>query len=92
MLNRFYITIALWFLSICALGLLATSIAQVIVGVMPLGLMLIVLLLYYVPESTETTASQGLNVDSRQLGSQQDSLLDWPAQAAANADAWRRLQ
>lgn len=53
MLKRFYITMTLWFLAICALGLYARTtpdgLSVVLLGILPIGLFFILLLLFYVP-------------------------------------------
>ncbi len=54
MLKRFYISLAFWFLAICALGLYARTLpedglAVVLLGILPIGFAFILLLLFYVP-------------------------------------------
>ena len=86
MLKRFYITMSLWFLAICALGMFARGLpngfAIVIVGILPIGLAFILLLLFYVLDKTVPGSGQecpGFN--NPEATSAEIPLIVWGGQA-----------
>ena len=88
MLNRFYMTMALWFSAVCALGLFAhnsqSGIAIVLLGIIPIGLAFILLLLFFVlPRPSQTPAQAWTAVLDQDLAvsAPVQPVVDWRGQA-----------
>lgn len=87
MLKRFYITIGLWFVAICALGLFARGsqdgLAMVLVGILPIGLVFILLLLFYVPPkaAVPTFDHDGSGFIDPASNASERQMVDWEGQA-----------
>lgn len=83
MLKRFYITLVLWVLAICALGLYARTsphgLSIVLLGILPLGFGFILLLLFYVPGAPSQVLTDYVGQSNNQ---EKKPVVDWGGTAA----------